>query len=196
MTGLPHKSAMASVDPAGRASTSVRGTAKSSGPQHPDPAACGTFGIRIARDGRWFYHGSPIDRKPLVRLFASVLRRDDDGAFWLVTPAERGRIEVEDAPFVAVAVAAEGAGREQRLRFRTNLDEEVTADAGHAIRVTEQAVTREPAPYVLVRDRLEARIARPVFYELVELGVEELIDGAPMLGVWSAGRFFALGRPT
>ena len=154
---------------------------------------CGEFDIRIAADGTWFYHGSPIDRKPLVRLFARVLRREEAGDYWLVTPAERGRILVDDAPFVAVALSVAGAGVRQTITFRTNLDDEVSADAGHKIRVAERPVSREPAPYVLVRDRLEAKIARPVFYQLVELGVEERVAGAPVLGVWSAGIFFSLG---
>ena len=164
------------------------------GPPHPDASACGHFGIRIARDGTWFYHGSPIARKPLVRLFASVLRRDEAGAYWLVTPAERGRIDVEDAPFTAVELTVTGSGRGQRLTFRTNLDEEITAGEAHPIRVVENAETGEPAPYLLVRDGLEARIVRSVFYQLVELGLEEQIDGHHLFGVWSDNRFFTLGR--
>jgi len=150
--------------------------------------------MRIARDGTWFYHGSPIGRKPLVKLFASVLGRDEDGVYWLTTPVEKGRVEVDDAPFVAVALTVAGAGRDQRLRFRTNLDDEVTADADHPIRVVENPETGEPAPYVLVRDRLEALITRAVFYQLVEHGVEHARDGETLFGVWSAGCFFPLGR--
>jgi hypothetical protein len=165
-----------------------------------DPAAkrslidCGDLEMRIARDGTWFYRGSPIGRLALVKLFASVLRRDPDDGYWLVTPAERGRIEVEDVPFLAVALTVEGQGREQRLIFRTNLDEFVTAGSDHPLRV-ETAATGEPAPYILVRDRLEARLARPVFYELVELGTEEQEGGTTQFGVWSRGTFFRLGEP-
>jgi len=125
--------------------------------------------IRIARDGTWFYRGSLIARLPLVKLFASVLRREADGSYWLVTPAERGRVEVEDAPFLAVELTAEGEGREQQLIFRTNLDDIVTAGPDHPLR-TETAVDGEPSPYILVRDGLEALLARPVFYQLVDLG--------------------------
>jgi hypothetical protein len=152
------------------------------------------YDIRIARDGTWYYHGSPIGRIELVKLFATVLRRDDAGDFWLVTPAERGRITVEDAPFVAVEVEAEGAGPDQRLRFRTNLDHQVTAGPDHPIRVKTDAETGEPRPYILVRDGLEALIARPVFYELVERAEERFGDGGESrLGIWSTGIFFDLG---
>jgi uncharacterized protein len=154
---------------------------------------CGDIDIRIGRDGTWFYHGSPIGRKPLVKLFASVLRREDDGDYWLVTPAERGRIKVDDVPFTAVEVNAAGAGPAQVLTFRTNLDEEVTADALHPIRVANDPDSQEPRPYVLVRDGLEARILRPVFYELVELA-EVRCSGEEEYGVWSRERFFPLGR--
>src|SRR5215510_380036 len=137
---------------------------------------CGEIDIRIGRDGTWFYHGSPIGRKPLVKLFASVLRREGDD-YWLVTPAERGRINVDDVPFTAVEVNATGSGRSQSLIFRTNLDDDVTADARHPIRVASVPDSGEPRPYILVRDHLEARILRPVFYELVELARMHRIGG-------------------
>ena len=154
----------------------------------------GDLGLAIARDGSWSYRGSPITRLPLVKLFASVLRRDSDGTYWLVTPAERGRVAVADVPFVAVALDKEGKGRGQRLSFRTNLDEIVTAGPLHPLRV-ETAEDGEPAPYILVRSGLEARLARPVFYELVDLAGEEQIAGDTQFGVWSDGMFFRLGDP-
>jgi len=156
---------------------------------------CGEIDIRIGRDGTWFYHGSPIGRKPLVKLFASVLRRDDAGDYWLVTPVERGKIKVDEVPFTAVEVNAAGAGESQSLTFRTNLDDEVTADAQHPIRIDGAADGREPRPYILVRDRLEARILRPVFYELVELAQMRRIGDEEVYGVWSREQFFPLGRP-
>ena len=159
----------------------------------PGAAICGDFGIAIGRDGTWYYHGSPIGRKPLVKLFASVLRREEDGEYWLVTPVERGRILVEDAPFTAVEVTAEGSGKEQILRLRTNLDDEIEVGPEHPIRVDHDLASGEPSPYVHVRDRLEARILRPVYYHLVELGDEASIDGEPTYGVWSKGQFFSLG---
>ncbi|HVB15461.1 MAG TPA: DUF1285 domain-containing protein [Stellaceae bacterium] len=160
---------------------------------HRPPAVeLGDLDMRIARDGTWFYRGSPINRMPLVKLFASVLRREADGSYWLVTPAERGRVAVEDAPFIAVAVDREGEGRDQRLIFRTNLDEFVTAGPDHRLRV-ENAEDGTPSPYIVVRLGLEAKLARPVFYELVDLGSEELVDGESQFGVWSGGMFFRLG---
>jgi hypothetical protein len=150
--------------------------------------------MRIARDGTWYYRGSPINRLPLVKLFASVLRRDPDGGYSLVTPAERGRVMVEDAPFTAVAVERQGAGDKQQLIFRTNLDETVTAGSKHPIRV-ETAANGEPAPYLLVRPGLEARLSRPVFYELVDMADAAREAGATDFGVWSGGAFFSLGDP-
>jgi hypothetical protein len=159
----------------------------------PDPVIRDDLNMRIARDGTWFYHGSPISRKPLVRLFASVLGRDDDGIYWLTTPVEKGRVEVDDAPFLAVAVEVTGTGKDQLLRFRTSLDQEIAAGPDNPLRVELDPASQEPAPYVLVQGRLEALIARSVFYELVELGHEELIDGKARFGVWSGGCFFPIG---
>lgn len=156
----------------------------------PGPETCGEIDIRIARDGAWFYHGSPIGRKPLVKLFASVLRRNSDGSYWLITPSERVRIQVDDAPFVAVAMTMTGEGRKARLSFVTNVDDTVNAGRDHPIRVAFDPATGEPAPYVMVRDGLEALISRPVYYELVAIGESR---GAAY-GVWSDGAFFALGE--
>ncbi len=148
--------------------------------------------MRIDRDGGWHYQGSPIARPALVRLFATVLRRAEDGSHWLVTPVEQGRVEVEDAPFVAVELAAEGSGRDQRLRLRTNLDDWVELDAAHPLRLEARPDGAE-VPYLLVRDRLEARVARPVFYDLVELAEPAPDAEDRRVGVWSAGCFFPLG---
>lgn len=154
----------------------------------------GDIDMRIARDGTWYYHGSPIARKPLVRLFSTVLRREGDGDYYLVTPVEKCRIEVEDAPFIAVELTVAGEGAEQSLEFRTNLDDRVVADAAHPIRVSHDPASDEPRPYVLVRAGLEALISRPVYYELVALGVEREVDGDYLYGVWSEAIFFSLGR--
>jgi hypothetical protein len=169
-------------------------SATPSGEGRPPRIELGDLDMRIARDGTWYYRGSAINRMPLVKLFASVLRRERDGLYWLVTPAERGRVTVEDAPFIAVAVDAEGEDRDRKLIFRTNLDEIVTAGPDHPLRI-ETAADGTPAPYILVRPGLEARLARPVFYELAELGGEELIAGESQFGVWSGGMFFRLGDP-
>ena len=157
------------------------------------PTLCGDIDMRIGRDGTWHYLGSPIGRKPLVKLFASVLQCDQDGDFWLITPAEMCRIQVEDAPFTAVEMTVEGNGTQQRLSFRTNLDDVVTAGPDHPIRVVTDPLTAEPSPYILIRDRLEALIVRSVFYDLVELGVERRGKFGTTLGVWSNGMFFGIG---
>lgn len=154
------------------------------------------LGLRIARDGTWFYHGSPITRKSLIRLFSTVLHRDDAGVYWLITPAERGVIVVEDAPFTAVELNVDGTGTGQTLRFRTNVDDEVTVDAAHPIRIDFSSERGEPRPYVLVRDRLEALILRSVYYQLVDLGAEHDSAGRRVYGVWSRGVFFPLEQPT
>ena len=167
----------------------------SSGAVLPPRDAGRDLGLRIASDGDWLYRGSPIYRMPLVKLFASVLRREADGSYWLVTPVERGRIAVEDAPFVAIELARTGQGAGQRLRVRTNLDEWVPIGPQHPIRLRRPTGVAEgsgPAPYVEVRDGLEARVARAVYYELVDLAEERLVEGRARIGVWSEGDFFAL----
>lgn len=164
---------------------------------------CGAFGIRIDRDGRWYYENSPIGRLPLVKLFSTVLSRDADGTYWLTTPAERGTIEVEDVPFVAVEMEVSGAGPDQKLRLRTNIDQWVVVDGEHPVWLGEgngvgHDAAGGPTPYVHVRDGLNARIARSVYYDLVALAVEEK-SGAETppekgkFGIWSMGRFFPLG---
>lgn len=163
------------------------------------PVECGDLPFLIRRDGTWLYRGSPINRKELVCLFASVLKREADGSFWLETPAERGRIEVEDAPFTAVELDWVGDGRHQTLSFRTNIDQVVTAGPDHPIRIAHDLLTCEPTPYILVRSGaadwgIEARINRAVYYELVALAVPEWVGCRRMLGVWSRGRFFPLGE--
>lgn len=156
-----------------------------------NPDCCGDIDMRIARDGTWYYLGTPIGRKPMVRLFSTIIRRDGDDYF-LVTPVEKCGISVDDAPFVAVTLMVEGAGEQQVLRFTTNVEDEVAADAEHPIRVELDPQTQEPSPYVLMRANLEALIHRNVFYQLVELAVSREIDGVEWLGVWSSGEFFPI----
>lgn len=155
---------------------------------------CGDLDMRIDRNGVWHYRGSPIPRKEMVCLFASTLTRAADGAYWLVTPVEMGRIEVEDVPFLAVELFVAGSGREQVLSLRTNVDEIVTIDEDHPLEVETHPSTGEPAPYVVVRDGIRARLARSVYYEVVGRGLEEKVDGEQFYGVWSAGSFFVIGR--
>jgi hypothetical protein len=145
--------------------------------------------MRIHRDGRWDYQGTPIGRKRMVRLFSTVLRKDGD-EYFLVTPPEKLRITVDDAPFVAIAMEVKGEGKEQVLIFTTNVGDVTVAGTDAPIRMEIDEDTGEPAPYVLVRDRLEALVGRAVFYDLVELGVEEEVGGKTLFGVWSGGTFF------
>jgi uncharacterized protein len=154
-----------------------------------DPPHCGHSAMRIDREGRWFHEGRPIARSAMVRLFASILRRERDGSFALVTPVEELAIDVEDAPFVAVEMKSEGAGKGRRLAFRTNVGDLVIADADHPLRVEEGP--EGPRPVLTVRRGLEARIARPVFYELADIALSE---GADPPGLWSRGRFFPLAE--
>ncbi|PWB35893.1 DUF1285 domain-containing protein [Pseudomonas sp. SDI] len=158
-----------------------------------NPDFCGDIDMRIARDGTWFYQGTPIGRKPMVKLFSTILRRDGDDYF-LITPVEKVGIKVDDAPFIAVSLAVEGRGAEQLLRFTSNVDEVVEAGAEHPLRFVIDPLTQEPAPYVHMRSNLEALIHRNVFYQLVELAQDCEIDGEQWLGVWSGGAFFPIGR--
>lgn len=160
-----------------------------------NPDFCGDIDMRIARDGTWFYMGTPIGRKKMVQLFSGVLRHDEDGKFYLVTPVEKVGIQVDDAPFVAVEadVLRDEKTGEQVVAFRTNVEDEVIADADHPIRVQTDPETGEPSPYILVRDRLEALIGRSVFYYLVERGEEREINGKRHFGIESRGKFFVLG---
>ncbi|HEX8582806.1 MAG TPA: DUF1285 domain-containing protein [Allosphingosinicella sp.] len=151
------------------------------------PEHCGTSGMRIARDGTWFHEGSPIARQAMVRLFSTILRREPDGSFVLVTPVEKLDIEVEDAPFVAVELKSEGEGESRSLAFRLNTGDLVVAGPEHPLRFA--AGVDGPHPYVEVRGGLEALIARPVYYELANLALAERAEPA---GLWSGGAFFPL----
>jgi hypothetical protein len=153
--------------------------------EHWHPSLCGDSRMRIARDGTWFHDGTPIGRRELVWLFAGLLRKDADG-FVLVTPAEKLSILVEDAPFLAVLLDAEGEGRSQRLTLTTNVGDRVELGPDHALRIANNV------PYFHVRRGLEAKACRAVHYQLADLAVPA--DG--MLGVWSGGVFFALGEAT
>ncbi|MBB4285238.1 DUF1285 domain-containing protein [Roseospira goensis] len=173
---LPHLAALETPGAGGR-------------PRH----VCGDLGLSIDRDGVWHYQGSPIGRKEMMCLFASVLHRADDGTYWMVTPAEVGRVEVADVPFLAVEMFVHSCGADQCLSFRTNCDEVVTVDEAHPLRIETDGRTGEPLPYVTVRDGLDARLTRSVYYDLVSRGVEEERGGERRFGVWSRNRFFSLG---
>lgn len=157
-----------------------------------NPEFCGELDMEIKADGTWFYMGTPIGRMPLVQLFSSVLRKDEDGKTYLVTPVEKVEIRVEDAPFVAVEMFASGSGEEQVLTFRTNVGDVVQAGPDHPLRFVDEEDTDGLKPYVHVRGRLEALVARSVMYELVDLGEEIAIDGRDMFAVRSKGAIFPI----
>ncbi|MGO4682749.1 DUF1285 domain-containing protein [Hyphomicrobium sp. 2TAF46] len=157
-----------------------------------NPPYCGDIGMKIRRDGTWLYRGSPIGRIALVKLFASILRKDDDGRTYLVTPAEKVDVEVEDAPFLAVEMAVEGEGRVRTITLRTNVDDVVTVGPEHPLRFASSAPDGGLKPYVLVRGRLEALCTRAVYAELVEIA--EAGEGSgDAVGVWSGGTWWGMG---
>ena len=152
-----------------------------------NPRHCGHSAMRIARDGTWFHEGSPIGRPAMVRLFSTILRREPDGGFVLVTPGEKLDIDVEDAPFVAVELKSSGEGAQRRLAFRLNTGDLIVAGPAHPLRFEEHE--EGPHPYLEVRSGLNALIARPVYYELAAIA---LAEAAEPPGLWSDGAFFAL----
>ncbi len=154
-----------------------------------NPPYCGDIGMRVRSDGVWLYQNSPIGRIALVKLFASVLRKDDDGKHYLVTPVEKIDIAVDDAPFLAVEMQVTGKGRAQTLTFRTNVDDIVEAGPLHPMRFEVEDGSGGLKPYVLVRGRLEALVTRALYYDLVELAIEAPGRG---LGLWSGGTFFPM----
>jgi len=162
-------------------------------PPQPGQIVCGTIDMRIDSQGRWHYQGSQINRLEMVKLFSSVLRRDDDGDYWLITPAEMCKIEVEDAPFQAVELRRHSQGHDQDIHFRINIGDLVSLDDTHPLRVEIDEKTNEPSPYIALDNGLEAKLTRSVFYELVDLGNSENVDGRQFFGIWSKGLFFPIG---
>jgi hypothetical protein len=155
-----------------------------------NPPFCGDIDMRIAGDGTWFYMNSPIGRKPLVKLFSSILRLDEDGKYYLVTPVEKCGIKVDDAPLFAIRMSVEGEGKSQIIKLETQVDDEVVIGPANPMRVADEAGTGGLKPYVLVRRNLEALVSRALFYDLVALGVVE----GEWFGVWSSGQFFPMQR--
>lgn len=154
-----------------------------------NPEFTGDLDMRIAAEGTWFYRGSAIQRPAMVALFSGILKKEGSEIF-LVTPVEKYRIQVDDAPFIALDMDVHGNGDRQILTFRTNVDDYVMAGADHALRLSEADTAAEAKPYLMVRDGLEALVARSVYYRLAELGVVEKQAGTDMFGIWSAGVFF------
>ncbi len=175
----------------------IAAAAKEAGKKGPppvhlwNPEFCGDLDMRIARNGTWFYLGTPIGRKPLVKLFSSIIRKDGDDYF-LVTPVEKVGITVDDAPFVAIDFEVFGDGQDQTLTFTTQVDDTAIAGPDHPIRIVRDAENGEPSPYILIRANLEALIDRKSFYRLVDLGVERKIDSEKWFGIWSGGEFFRI----
>lgn len=158
-----------------------------------NPQNCGDIDMAIRADGSWWHEGGRMNRERMVKMFSRILRKDEDGKTYLVTPYEKVVVDVEDAPFIAVRVDRAGeAGPQQALAFLTNVGDVAVAGPDNPIRVETDAETGEPAPYVLVRGRLEAKIARAAFYELVDIAEADPIDET-VLGVWSQGVFFPIG---
>lgn len=158
-----------------------------------NPQNCGDIDMVIRADGSWWHEGGRINRERMVKMFSRILRKDEDGKTYLVTPYEKVIVHVEDAPFIAVRVDRAGDGPpQQALAFLTNVGDVAIAGPENAIRVETDVETGEPAPYVRVRGRLEAKIARAAFYELVDMAVPHP-DDANTLGVWSQGIFFPIG---
>lgn len=159
-----------------------------------EPDFCGDLDIRIARDGTWFYLGTPIGRMPMVKLFSSVLRHDEDGRHYLVTPVEKIGITVDVAPLLITEMERSGSGKDQVIGFRTLVDDFCTLDDDHPLSVSIDPETGEPTPLVLVRDRLQGLIRRVTFYEMVDISEEMETEHGPVYGVWSAGKFHIIGR--
>ncbi|MEP6566939.1 MAG: DUF1285 domain-containing protein [Mesorhizobium sp.] len=157
-----------------------------------NPDFCGDLDMEIKQDGTWFYMGTPIGRMPLVQLFSTVLRKDADGKTYLVTPVERVGIRVVDAPFIAVEMDVSGNGEGQVITFRTNVGDVVEAGPGNPLRFVDEDETGGLKPYVLVRGRLEALVARPVMYELVAHGEEIDVGGRKMFAVRSKGEVYPI----
>ncbi|MEO3385138.1 DUF1285 domain-containing protein [Mesorhizobium sp. CAU 1741] len=194
-TGNDEQGLSKATDTAGLEALVSRAARAGKGPppvERWNPPFCGDLDMEIKRDGTWFYLGTPIGRMPLVQLFSSVLRKDEDGNTYLVTPVEKVGIRVEDAPFIAVEVNASGSGPDQVLTFRTNVGDVVEAGSENPIRFVDEDDTDGLKPYLLVRGRLEALVARPVMYELAELGEEIDVDGTAMFAIRSKGTTFPI----
>ena len=157
-----------------------------------NPPDCGAIDMRIRADGTWFYLGTPIGRMPLVRLFSTVLRKDEDGKTYLVTPVEKIEIEVEDAPFLAVEMHVDNRGPDQVLTFRTNVGDVIEAGPEHALRFEQEEGSDGLKPYLHVRGRLEALVTRALMYDLVELGETLMVDGREVFAVRSGGTVFSV----
>lgn len=159
-----------------------------------NPELSGDIDIHITRDGQWLYEGEPLGRESIVRLFSTILRREQDGEYYLVTPIEKWRIQVEDTPLLAHSLHAEGEGRDQVLSVTTNTGETLVIGDSHPLEVGQYPETGEPRPVVAVRHGVNARLVTAAYYDLADLVREETIAGQSVLGVWSSGNFYKIGE--
>ncbi|MEE2746590.1 MAG: DUF1285 domain-containing protein [Pseudomonadota bacterium] len=153
-----------------------------------------SLNILIDKEGNWFHNNQQIKRKGILKYFSSLLHCDRQGSYWLISSREKVAITVEDVPFIAVELEVIGNGKSQTLIFRTNADEFISLDKSHPLRIEINSKTLEPAPYIGVRKNLEAKITRSLFYQLVNLGSEKIISGEKIIGIWSSGTFFRIGK--
>jgi hypothetical protein len=189
---VPERKGLEGLTAAATSAAKANPTGRGLPPVHLwNPPFCGDLDMRIAGDGTWFYMGTPIGRPALVRLFSTILKRED-GKHFLVTPVEKVGIRVDDAPFLAVEMQNEQSEQGGRLlRFRTNVDDWVPCDESHRLRF-EMAADGGLTPYLHVRSDLWAKVTRALYYDLVDMGEERVVDGSPMFGIESGGEFFAM----
>ena len=157
-----------------------------------NPEFCGDIDMKIMRNGKWFYMGTEIKRPAMVKLFSGILRLDSDNFYYLVTPVEKVRISVEDAPFIATSLISENKDNINHLYFITNVNEKILLTKNNPLEIKINNLTEEPSPYIFVRKNLKALISRSVFYELIELATKKNIDGKDCLVLASAGEVFKL----
>ena len=158
------------------------------------PELSGDMDMRISRDGQWIYQGDPIKREALVRLFATILRREEDGEYYLVTPVEKWRIQVEDTPLLAHSLSVQGEGRNQKVFLTTNMGETLVVSDEHPLSVDCYPDSDEPRPVILVRHGVEARLTTAAYYDLAEHLSEKIVDGRPVYGLYSCGNFYKVGQ--
>jgi len=158
------------------------------------PELSGDIDLRISRDGQWIHKGEPLGRESIVRLFSTILRREEDEQYYLVTPVEKWRIQVEDTPLLAHSVEVEGSGVDQIIRLTTNVGETLEVGNEHPLDVSSYETSGQPRPLVRVRHGVDARLVTAAYYDLAEHVVEETVDGEPVLGVFSHGNFYKIGQ--
>ncbi|MBU2875100.1 DUF1285 domain-containing protein [Marinobacter salexigens] len=158
------------------------------------PELSGDMDLRISRDGQWIHKGEPLGREAIVKLFSTILRREDDGHYYLVTPVEKWRIQVEDTPLLAHSLTVEGSGEQQIIKLTTNVGETIEVGDGHALEVGSYEGSGQPRPIVRVRNGLVARLVTAAYYDLVDHVVEQIMDGTAVLGVFSHGNFYEIGQ--